>query len=342
MNALAHKVKNSVKSIKSRLSKMNAQRAIEHRHNGISENNGLGKTTDVWAERHLDPHYWKGLIHWGQLPQVEKYINRKITGSSDLNYIGYTAERYFKPLREKGPIRMMSLCCGIGQFELTWLKQGIVDQVIGYDVSQACIDAANQSAQADGLQDKAKFIQFDLNNGEFADSETFDVILNQAALHHVENLEHLLAECRKVSTDHTVFINHDYIGPNHHQWTEKQLEYINKVMTLLPDSLKESLTNPGVTYQHKSALSMEEMLRLDPSEGVRAKDITKVMDQYFEISDYKPFGGTILHVLLNDIAGNFATPEHAALLDLLILLEESLINEGVLESDFAYWVARPR
>jgi SAM-dependent methyltransferase len=181
----------------------------------------------------------------------------------------------------------------------------------------------------------------DLNKGAFPD-ERFDIIFNEAALHHISDLEHLLAECQKVCSPHTVFINHDYVGPNHHQWTKKQLSYINKILSLLPPEFRRSLTNPGAIHERKSALSMSQMLKIDPTEGVRAEDTVRVMKQFFDVSDFKPFGGTILHMLLNDMAGNFIAPEHEPLVNMLVLLEESLIDEGALTSDFAYWIATPK
>ena len=56
------------------------------------------------------------------------------------------------------------------------------------------------------------------------------------------------------------------------------------------------------------------------------------------------FGGTLLQFVLADIAANFNEddPKDVALLDLMSLLEEVLIAERVLPSDFAFFVLSPR
>jgi SAM-dependent methyltransferase len=299
-----------------------------------------GKKGDIWSERHLDPNYWQSLIHWGQIPQVENYINRSISGKENENFIDYCSRKYLSPLRKKKKIRMLSLCTGIGQLEIDMIKRDLVDEITGFEYSTDCVIAANSHAKEAGVERRVRFIQMDLNNPNFSEVGKFDFIFNEAALHHIKNLEALFAECLKVSSKETLFLNHDYIGPNHHQWTQKQLFFINKIMELLPDSLRASRSNPGAIHLHKNSLSLKQMMDIDPTEGVRSEDIIKVMEDYFSIVEFKNFGGTILHMLLNDMAGNFTAAEHESLINLLIMFEETLIKEGVLTSDFAFWVAK--
>ena len=63
---------------------------------------------------------------------------------------------------------------------------------------------------------------------------------------------------------------------------------------------------------------------------------------YFEIVEYKPMDGSILQFLLADIAGNFADEEGRKLLDMLFIIEDTLMAVGDLGSDFAYIVAAPK
>lgn len=297
---------------------------------------------DIWAERYSDPNYWHSPIHWGEVPQVAAYINRRVSGDPKVDVFEYAAQRYFAPLQKEGPISLLSLCAGIGHYEISLVRRGYVESVVGYEFSEKSVASANQTVRNEGLESKISFIQLDLNTGTFPPNQHFDAILNVAGLHHIQNLEHLIAQCRQVCKPHTVFLNHEFIGPNHHQWTAKQLHYINYIMSILPPDLRRSLSNPGAIHEQKVSLSMNEMMRIDPTEGVRAQDIIPVMRKHFAISDYKPFGGSILHMLLNDMAGNFMAPEHAALIELLIFFEESLMDEGVLPPDFAFWVGTPQ
>lgn len=84
------------------------------------------------------------------------------------------------------------------------------------------------------------------------------------------------------------------------------------------------------------------LIAVDPSEAVRSADIVPVLQQYFNIVEFKPLGGTILQFLLADIAGNFERDAYGArLLQMLFEVEDSLIETGVLQNDFAYIVAKP-
>ncbi len=295
---------------------------------------------DIWGKRHLDDQYWEGAIHWGAIPAVAEYMNRSISGSSTIDFIGHSKKTRIEPLREKHTeIRMLSLCCGVGQLEMDLLKSGYADRIDGYDASAACVAEAQKRADREHLSDRISFYHVDLNSFSFPKDHTYNVVLNEAALHHIQNLEHIFSEIEKILVDDGCIISHDYIGPNQHQWTSVQLKHINRILASLPKELKHSRTNPFLVHDKKHALSLAEMNTIDPTEGIRASEILPVMEKYFTIVEYKNFGGTLLHPLFNDIAGNFMTPEYDSLVHDLIRQEEKLIADNVLQSDFAYWVA---
>lgn len=86
------------------------------------------------------------------------------------------------------------------------------------------------------------------------------------------------------------------------------------------------------------------VMALDPSEAVRSAEIVPVLRQHFDIIAKRDWGGNILQYLLAGIAGNFADgqPISERLLLMLINIEETLLDAGEFESDFAYIVARPK
>jgi hypothetical protein len=90
--------------------------------------------------------------------------------------------------------------------------------------------------------------------------------------------------------------------------------------------------------------SAKEVARVDPSESIRSGEIMGLIEERFEIVYKADFGGTLLQFVLADIAGNFdpADPRDVALVDLICLYEETLIEQGVLPSDFTYVVAKAR
>jgi hypothetical protein len=88
----------------------------------------------------------------------------------------------------------------------------------------------------------------------------------------------------------------------------------------------------------------DDVYRIDPSESVRSDEILGLIGERFEVVYRADFGGTLLQFVLSDIAGNFdpADPKDVAMIDLVCLYEKTLIDKGVLPSDFVYLAARRR
>lgn len=81
---------------------------------------------------------------------------------------------------------------------------------------------------------------------------------------------------------------------------------------------------------------------VDPSEAIRSNEIPEVLNRYLPIMRRFDYGGTILHLLLEHIVGNFSvkSEKDLAILRLLALLEEILIENHILHSDFTVLVAQ--
>ena len=92
------------------------------------------------------------------------------------------------------------------------------------------------------------------------------------------------------------------------------------------DNIKESVPR----------IAGAEMAIDDPTEAVRAAEILPILEERFEIVERRPYGGSVLMPLLDDIAGNFAAdePEAQQLLEMLFAIEDALMACGALQSDF--------
>lgn len=124
----------------------------------------------------------------------------------------------------------------------------------------------------------------------------------------------------------------EYIGPTRFQWTEQQLRLANQLLALLPASHRRR-AGSGEPLERIERLTVEEMIAIDPTEAVDSEAIMPKLD----------YGGTLMQLLLNDLMHNFDTADEtqAALLRMMFLFERTLVESGVLRSDFAYVVARP-
>ena len=78
------------------------------------------------------------------------------------------------------------------------------------------------------------------------------------------------------------------------------------------------------------------MRAADPSEAVRSAEIEAALRSRFEVIGEWSWGGTINHLVFQDIAGNFDAlhESHLSHVERLIQFENGVIREGGLPSDF--------
>ncbi len=90
--------------------------------------------------------------------------------------------------------------------------------------------------------------------------------------------------------------------------------------------------------------TVSDVVAADPTEAIRSEEIVSVLQDYFEIIEKKDLGGNLLQFALADIAGSFTQGDNQArdFLRMLINIEDTFLECGEFESDFAYVVARPQ
>lgn len=163
------------------------------------------------------------------------------------------------------------------------------------------------------------------------------------SLHHFAHLESLYANVHRALKPDGYFVLNEYIGPSRFQWTDRQLEAANALLSVLPPryrlrwqdhSLKRRVHRP-------SRLSM---ILFDPSEAVESDKIVPNLDKFFTIVERRDYGGTLIHPLFADIAWNFQEdrPDVQQWLKLCFDVEDTMLAHGEVMSDFALIVCRPR
>jgi len=128
-----------------------------------------------------------------------------------------------------------------------------------------------------------------------------------------------------------VFIFDEYVGPRRFQWGDRQLQCINGIIDLLPSKLNKDVQT-GKLRDRVTRYTPEQVAEVDPSEAIRSDEIISLAVRNFRVGEERPYGGTILHMLLHMTAGNFLTEEGRPWLELLFELEDLLLPD--LGSDF--------
>ncbi len=160
--------------------------------------------------------------------------------------------------------------------------------------------------------------------------------------HHFIQLEHIFTQVKKALKPKGLIVLYEFVGPSQFQWTDKQLTMINEILDILPTKYKQNISMPGQMKDREARPTLEWMNQYDPSEAIRSSDIYPILQNFFDIIEKIDYGGTLLHMLLKDIVGNFNIDreEDMSFLKLLCFIEKTLIREKVISSDFALIIAR--
>lgn len=241
--------------------------------------------------------------------------------------------------------RWLSLGCGDGGLELWLAEQGVAVSIEGVDVSPGAVEVANNAARDRGLRE-VNFRTLDLNRDELP-PQSYDVILASMSMHHIQNLEKAFESIYNALRPGGFFLASEYVGPSRMQFARKQVELTDRLISLLPGELRVDTVASGsrgvkVFKDRYLPRSAEEWKEVDPSEAVRSGEIIPVFEKEFSRCWVYPYGGTLMHLALEHIAGNFdpADEKDRAILRIMDLLETELIEAGTLESDFAILVGQ--
>lgn len=299
---------------------------------------GADSVTEVWGEQ---AGTWSigGVRHWTELARVQAILNRRVSGDEDVDpYLWFLRTR----LEGRLPVaRALTIGCGAGDLERGLATYGFAASHDAFDVAPGAIEKARTAASGAGLGR----VRYSVANGNdlTLESNVYDVVFGVHSIHHIERLEHLFEQiARSLKPDGLFFMN-EFVGPTRFQWSDRQLEVVNGLLRALPARYRRSTVGDGLKERFPRP-TVAEMVASDPSEAVRSSEILELAEAHFELLEVRPYGGTVLHLLLHDIAGNFSatSPGGPALLEAIADLEWALVSSGDLPSDFAVVVARPR
>jgi SAM-dependent methyltransferase len=299
-----------------------------------------GVTAEHWGEEareKAEGEDWQGL-YWQSYILTAQHINRAISGEPSVNWLTFTKQRFFRK-----PVDVaLSLGFGYGIVERVGIEQQIAERFEAYDISPEAVVVARAEAEKAGIADRIEYAAADLNT-IVLEPGRYGAVFAAQTLHHIEALEHLLDQIRDALTPDGLFVVNEYVGPARFQFPDEYLPLMDGLLAVLPESHRRSLKD-GSVKEKANRPTAKEVYDVDPSESVRSDEIMGLLEERFEIVYRADFGGTLLQFVLSDIAGNFDPndPKDVAMIDLVCLYEKTLIEQGVLPSDFVYLVARRR
>jgi ubiquinone/menaquinone biosynthesis C-methylase UbiE len=302
----------------------------------IDADEGLEAAGKHWGERAREQ---VGLIKpnsWAECPIVnQEYICPLISGEAHVGWLEYVARKYYP-----NPVDLaLSLGCGGGGLERHGLQLRIAERFDAFDVSAGALQIAEEEAQKSGQIDHISYAVANLNKLEFAE-EVYDAVFASQSVHHIEALEHYMEQVRRCLKPGGYFIINEFVGPNQFQWTDVQLGHCQRLLEEIPEAFRQTIREPGIKNRVERP-TVEFMNDFDPTEAIRSADIITELQKQFEIIERRDFGGTLLHLVLDNIAGNLSdSDEGKAILRHLFAEEQRLLASGEIDSDFTLLVAR--
>ncbi len=272
------------------------------------------------------------LAFW-QSPIVRAILNRRITGDPEVG-----AETHFA--RRHGPAipapHALSLRASDAKLELALLEAASCERLTGLDDDQGRIDFA-AGRVPEPLRDRLHF-----QLGRLEDWRAplpLGAIVCRSFLHRRADLKEVLDRLASLLAPGGLLFVEDFVGPARFQWTDAQLEAINRLLARLPRELLVDLSAGDGT--HKRAVSrpdLEAFLAANPHEAVRTDEILPLLDQRFTRVEVCPYGGALFHQLFSRIMGNFAA--RPDLISVIMEVDALLTDSGVLGSDYVWGVWR--
>jgi SAM-dependent methyltransferase len=289
-----------------------------------------------------DPATWtEHGLHWTHLPAVRARIAERVSGDPDIEplewFFRQAAAEQALPLR-----RILVLACGAGYVERTAVSEGWAASAVAIDLSSRVLARASAQAQAEGLA--IEYHHADMNRLPMGQAPflpgSFDAVLGVAGVHHASELERLYADVATLLVPGGWFFLDEYVGPDRFQWPDAQQRHLNALLDLLPPRLR--MTASGQLKANARRPSVAEVIAVDASEAVRSSELLPLLSGHFDVQTVRPYGGSMLYLVLGSIAQNFGPAAEAPYLDALMEAEDELLRTGQIDHDFACVIARPR
>ena len=277
--------------------------------------------------------------NWWDIPSVRTRWNRLISGDPQVDYYQFISQKY---LANRNSLCALSLGCGTGHKELRWAQTGKFSCIEAYDLSYPSIQDAINIAKQKGCDNIINYYVGDVYGIEVR-KNYYDVVMGEQSLHHFSPLEGILLRVSEFLKPDGYFVINEFVGPTRFQWTDRQLEAVNGLLSVLPAKYK-TLWGSKSIKQKVFRPSRIRMILHDPSEAVESSKMYPMIRRIFEVVDTREYGGTILQLLFNGIAHNFLSEdaETQHWLNVCFEIEDRLLANREIQSDFIVAVCKKR
>jgi SAM-dependent methyltransferase len=272
------------------------------------------------------------LAFW-QNPVARAAINRRITGDPELGPETHFARRHGPAI--VAPLAL-SLRASDAKLELALVEAGSCERLIGLDDDQSRVDFASGRVP-EPLREQIRFQVGTLE--DFQAPAPLGAVVCRSFLHRRADLEDTIDRLAELLAPGGLVFVEDFVGPARFQWTDAQLDAINRLLARFPDELLTDLAaTDGRRKRSVERPDPDAWIASNPNDAVRSDEILPLLDARLERVEVCPYGGAVFHQLFSRIMGNFAgRPE---LVGVLMEIDALLTDAGALNADYVWGVWR--
>lgn len=293
-------------------------------------------TESAYEERmRHERDYFRARRNVHELPPIFHYWSNKYLRPR-LEQLGYSSPDDFFGARlealvgDRSYVRALSLGSGNAELEIPLaqrlLSKGFTNfTIVCTDINDDMLARGRASTSRAGVEAHIGFKHLDFNY--WHPEGRYDAILANQCLHHVVELEHLIASIDRALTADGYLLVSDMIGRNGHMRWPKALRLVEELWSELSDSYK---------YNHQTGELERAFINRDCSvgcfEGIRAQDILPLLLQRFDYDLFLGFANIVDPFIDRAFGHNFDADNDTdrAFIDRVHALDESCLNSGEL------------
>lgn len=238
--------------------------------------------------------------HPDRNPKLREYWNRFLSGSPALSTVAM--------FKEMGTFdKALTLGHFAGMEEI--MSSGVAKHWTFNSITGRFTDSSEARDTA--------IISEDLNFASFKEDE-YDLIVCSAILHHIVNIDQLLAEINRALKPGGRFVVLDYIGEERFCWKEEKRKYINDLLANIP---------PKYLRFPYASIDAVHLTRLSPFEAVTSTRLPELLEEHLDpIEVRKGYG--VLFPTLQYVRERYLSEDNP-ILERLIQADHDSIEAGL-------------
>ena len=187
-------------------------------------------------------------------------------------------------LNQRQGARMLSLGSGPGGVEFVFARETRAAEILCLDFNPAALELGRQAAVAENLN--VTFAQADLNRVELEPGQ-FDVVFCHASLHHVFELERLLAQIQRTLRPSGVLVAVDIVTRNGYRMWPETKRLAGAIFQALPARYRLNHT-AYLPRRRVDAKIWDGDTRGAGMECLRSEDVLPLLQSRFDTEHFVP------------------------------------------------------